>query len=142
MRDNVAAKEKIPLDRSKIMARVRSLNTQPEMLVRKALHKAGLRYRLHIKGLPGTPDIVLAARRVVVDVRGCFWHQHPGCHRAKIPKTHQDYWLPKLARNVLRDEENERALRAAGWATLIIWECQTGAEDLAALIRLIKGDVN
>jgi DNA mismatch endonuclease (patch repair protein) len=117
--------------RSATMSRIRSRDTAPEILVRKKLHALGLRFRLHRKDLPGSPDIVLPGRRVAVFVNGCFWHQHPGCRRASRPKTRQDYWGPKLARNVARDTAALAALQAAGWTTLVIWECE--ARDPAKL---------
>lgn len=112
------------LSRSQNMSRIRARNTAPEIAVRRALHAAGLRYRLHDRRLPGTPDIVLSSRRVIVEVRGCFWHQHSNCSRMSVPSSRQDYWLPKLARNVERDAANQKALEAAGWRVFIVWECQ------------------
>lgn len=138
MRDRHASPARIRLTRSETMARVRSKNTWPELIVRKALHAAGLRYRLHVRELPGTPDIVLASRRVAVEVRGCFWHQHIGCGRARVPATGQDYWLPKLSRNMTRDRETAEALRIAGWGVLIVWECQVTPNGLAALANQIR----
>lgn len=106
------------------MSRIRSKDTGPELAVRRALHAAGLRFRLHDRKLPGTPDLVLRSRAVIVEVRGCFWHQHPGCLRASLPASRQHYWLPKLARNVERDRANQQALEAAGWRVIVVWECQ------------------
>ena len=106
------------------MSRIRSKGTGPELAVRRALHAAGLRFRLHDRKLPGTPDLVLRSRAVIVEVRGCFWHQHPGCPRAPLPASRQHYWLPKLARNVERDRANQQALEAAGWRVIVVWECQ------------------
>ncbi len=106
------------------MSRIRSKDTSPELAVRRALHAAGLRFRLHDRRLPGTPDVVLRSRAVIVEVRGCFWHRHLGCPRAPAPKSRQDYWLPKLARNAERDQANEQALEAAGWRVMVVWECQ------------------
>ena len=115
---------KAPLTRSETMARVRSENTAPEIVVRRALHGAGLRYALHRSDLPGHPDIVLPARRAVVLVHGCFWHGHEGCARARVPSTRQDYWLPKLQRNKQRDAAAEIALSNAGWSVHVVWECE------------------
>ena len=121
------------------MARVRSTNTAPELAVRRALHAAGLRFRLHASALPGRPDIVLAGRRAVVFVHGCYWHSHPGCSRARIPSSRQDYWIPKLARNVARDGAAQAALRDLGWRVHVVWECEIGQPDrLARLARDIK----
>lgn len=106
------------------MARVRGKDTGPEVAVRRLLHGMGYRFRLHRRDLPGTPDIVLPGRRAVVQVHGCFWHQHEGCPRARPPATRRDFWLPKLARNKDRDREAEARLRDLGWRTLVVWECE------------------
>lgn len=128
----------MPLDlRSKIMRSIRKRDTQPELIVRRALHAAGLRFRLHRRGLPGTPDIVLPGRRLCVLVHGCFWHQHPGCAKARQPRTNQAYWGPKLARNAERDAATCDALRAAGWDVLVVWECE--ARDAARLAPIVAG---
>ncbi len=124
------------LTRSQVMARVKSTDTAPEMTVRRALHAAGLRYRLHLKNLPGRPDVVLSSRRVALFVHGCFWHSHAGCRRARMPSTRQDYWGPKLARNQERDFTNEHALRNAGWNVLVVWECQT--KDAEIMHRTVQ----
>ena len=102
---------------------MKSADTAPELAVRRALHAAGLRYRLHRRDLPGCPDVVLARWKSVVLVHGCFWHSHPGCSRARIPATRQDYWLPKLARTTARDMRNNAALASAGWHVHVVWEC-------------------
>ena len=108
--------------RSKTMRAVRSADTGPELAVRRLLHHAGFRYRLHDPRLPGKPDIVLRTRRTVVFVHGCFWHQHQGCPRARRPASRQDYWTPKLDRNVERDQRNLQTLRDEGWNVLVVWE--------------------
>ncbi|MER8536675.1 DNA mismatch endonuclease Vsr [Mesorhizobium sp. M1005] len=117
------------------MARVGKKDTKPEMVVRRLVHAMGYRYRLHRKDLPGSPDIVLPRFRKVIEVRGCFWHHHadPACTRARIPKSRQDYWIPKLERNARRDAENERLLRAIGWEVLAVWECETTPANLRKL---------
>ncbi|MBS0254006.1 MAG: DNA mismatch endonuclease Vsr [Proteobacteria bacterium] len=124
--------------RSAVMRRVRSTDTRPEMLVRRLVHSLGYRYRLHSAGLPGRPDIVFPARRKVIFVHGCFWHSHPNptCKRARLPKSRQDYWLPKLKRTVVRDAECLQALKAAGWEALVLWECGLG--DIASLAITIQ----
>lgn len=119
-------------DRRRMMSKVRSKDTGPEMTVRKLLHAAGYRYRLHRQDLPGRPDLVFPSRRTVIQVHGCFWHQHPGCRRAHIPKSRQEYWVPKLARNVARDRDNERRLEEMGWRTLVIWECELAEIEVVA----------
>ncbi len=95
--------------------------------MRRVLHRAGFRFRLHRRDLPGCPDIVLPRHRSVIQVHGCFWHQHDGCRLANVPRTRVGYWLPKLARNIARDAESEAALRALGWRVLVLWECEIAA---------------
>jgi DNA mismatch endonuclease, patch repair protein len=112
--------------RSERMSRVRSRDTKPEVRVRKLLHAMGYRYRLHARELPGRPDVVFRRRRKVIFVHGCFWHRHsdPECRLARLPKSRQDFWLPKLEGNRKRDESNVEALQALGWSVLLVWECQ------------------
>jgi DNA mismatch endonuclease (patch repair protein) len=100
------------------------------MMVRRLAHGLGLRFRLHRRDLPGTPDIVFPRRRTVVLVHGCFWHQHEGCRLARQPKSRLDYWLPKLARNKARDRTAQEDLQALGWQVLVIWECETKAPEI------------
>ncbi|MGU9814205.1 very short patch repair endonuclease [Pseudomonas sp. LF135] len=115
--------------RSQNMSRIKGKNTKPEMIVRSACHDLGLRYRLHRKDLPGTPDLVFPKHRLCLFVHGCFWHRHPGCKYAYTPKSRLDFWLPKLAKNVERDINAQRALEVSGWRVSIIWECQTKNRD-------------
>ena len=125
--------------RSAQMALVRGRDTKPEMCVRKALHALGLRYRLHVRSLPGTPDLVFPSRGVALFVHGCFWHRHPGCAAARLPKSRLEFWEQKLAGNVERDKRNRAALEAAGWKVIEIWECETRKpEVLASLGGRIK----
>jgi DNA mismatch endonuclease (patch repair protein) len=109
--------------RSRNMAAVRSRDTRPELEVRRLLHSLGLRFRLHQRTLPGTPDIVLKKHNAVVLVHGCFWHSHH-CGRGKPPSSRTEFWLPKLERNRLRDKERVKQLKALGWHVLIVWECE------------------
>ena len=104
------------------MAAVRSRNTSPELQVRKALHRAGFRFRIHAQDLPGRPDIVLPRYRIAIFVNGCFWHGHD-CTRSRRPATNQSFWEAKLDRNIQRDRENIRQLEQAGWTPLVIWQC-------------------
>ena len=106
------------------MRAVRQKDTKPELVVRGLLHAMGFRFRLHRRDLPGTPDVVLPRHRAAVQVHGCFWHQHPGCRHATLPRSRTDYWLPKLARNVERDAESLARLEALGWRVLVLWECE------------------
>ncbi|MFO1089823.1 MAG: DNA mismatch endonuclease Vsr [Hyphomicrobiales bacterium] len=114
-----------PARRSMMMARIRSKNTAPEIEVRRAAFALGLRYRLHKKNLPGSPDLVFAKHRTVIFVHGCFWHRHPGCIDAVTPKSRSDFWLRKFEANKARDVRVCDQLRAMGWRTVIIWECET-----------------
>jgi DNA mismatch endonuclease (patch repair protein) len=118
--------------RSENMRRIRSKDTKPEMVVRRMLHGLGYRYRLNAKDLPGKPDIVFRLRKRAILVHGCFWHQHDKCREGRLPGSRQEYWLPKLARNIVRDEENLVQLERLGWKTLILWECEL---DDATLLR-------
>ena len=108
--------------RSKIMSRVGQRNTGPEMKLRKSLHKAGLRYRLHDKSLPGSPDIVFPKFKSALFVHGCFWHRH-GCKATTMPQTNVDYWRNKFDGNIARDRRNIEALQSAGWRVAVVWEC-------------------
>jgi DNA mismatch endonuclease (patch repair protein) len=112
-------------------------DTKPELLVRKLLHSLGYRYRLHARDLPGNPDIVFRARRKVIFVHGCFWHQHqhPNCNLRTHPKSNLSYWRPKLRRNQERDIENDRKIAALGWRAAIVWECEL-SDPLALEKRL------
>lgn len=115
--------------RSRNMARIRGADTRPERSVRAVLHAAGIRFRLHGKGLPGRPDIVLRSRRSVVFVHGCFWHRHSGCRFASTPSSNREFWRAKFEANVSRDARNARALRKTGWRVYTIWECQVHAQS-------------
>jgi len=119
-----------PLTRSENMSRIRGKNTKPEMIVRRALWAKGLRYRLHDKRLPGSPDLVFPGLRAVVFVHGCFWHCHEGCSNFRIPKTRTEWWFAKLTRNKARDAEVRAELEAAGWRAFVIWECQVADQRL------------
>lgn len=123
-------------DRSRIMRAVRKVDTKPELIVRRTLHAMGFRFRLHRRDLPGTPDVVLPRYRTIVQVHGCFWHQHEGCRSATVPATRQDYWLPKLSRNKERDRRTGVALEALGWRVTTVWECE--ATDLARLAPRLR----
>ncbi|WP_409260511.1 very short patch repair endonuclease [Pseudomonas putida] len=113
------------MSRSDIMRAVKRAHTGPEIIVRRALHALGLRFRLHRRDLPGSPDIVLPRFRTVVFVHGCFWHRHLGCRYASVPKSRQEYWLPKFKANVERDAKKVAQLCELGWRVLVIWECET-----------------
>lgn len=113
-----------PVRRYRNMRRIRSIDTKPELYLQKLVSKLGFRYRLHRKDLPGKPDLVFVAKRKVIFVHGCFWHQHEHCIDGRLPKSKTEYWEPKLIRNVERDKENIKKLAELGWECLIVWECQ------------------
>ena len=123
-------------ERSRNMAQIRGKDTGPERLVRSLLHRAGYRFRLHVKDLPGKPDIVLPRYGTVIFVHGCFWHRHPGCKGATTPKTHRKFWADKFARNVANDRRHVRRLRRLGWRVIIVWECQLERHPDKVLARL------
>jgi DNA mismatch endonuclease, patch repair protein len=110
--------------RSEIMRAVRSKDTVPEIIVRKAAYRLGLRFRLYAKELPGKPDLVFRKWRTVIFVNGCFWHRHPGCPKASTPKTNVEFWQKKFADNVRRDEANYKRLEELGWEVVVLWQCQ------------------
>lgn len=124
-----------PEERSRIMRQVRSRDTKPELRVRRALHKAGLRFRLHDKRLPGHPDIALRKHKAVVFVHGCLWHWH-GCPRSRMPASNADYWRRKIARNVERDAEHAAALERLGWRVEVVWECEIAPATERLIARL------
>jgi DNA mismatch endonuclease (patch repair protein) len=109
--------------RSYNMSRIKAKNTKPEMLVRKFLHANGFRYRLHVKDLPGKPDIVLPRYKTVIFVHGCFWHGHEGCKYYVVPKTRTDWWLNKINTNISNDTKAIKSLKDDGWKIITLWEC-------------------
>ena len=126
------------------MSGIRSKDTIPELIVRKALFARGYRFRLHSKHLPGSPDIVLPKHHLVIFVHGCFWHLHQGCKYSRIPSSRADFWKEKLNANAARDKEVVKGLKKLGWRVLIVWECHIrGLEDIAELqlqlVRWIEG---
>lgn len=125
--------------RSRMMSGIKAKDTAPEMLVRRFLHSHGFRYRLHVKDLPGKPDIVLPKYHTVIFVHGCFWHQHPGCKDVVLPKSNTKFWKDKLEGNAKRDVGNIAELGRLGWRCLVVWECETGyRRTLNRLIRRIQ----
>lgn len=135
---DIFSKEK----RSQVMARVKSNDTKPEMLVRRFLHARGFRYGLHNKKLPGSPDIVLRRYKTVIFVHGCYWHGHEGCKYSHLPQSNTEFWEAKILRNRERDAANVEALQAKGWNVIQIWECDLKTKDrrertLAELANLL-----
>ncbi|MFK5893098.1 MAG: DNA mismatch endonuclease Vsr [Pseudomonadota bacterium] len=133
--------------RSWNMSKIRSVDTKPELFVRKLLHNIGFRFRLNgkiskkycIKGvLIGKPDIVLAGYKTVIFIHGCFWHRHTDCKYATTPKTRTDWWLEKLNKNVERDNHVKKELKKCGWKVIIVWECETSLKN----IEILKDKLN
>jgi len=124
-----------PQQRRRNMSRVKGRDTKPELLVRSIVHRLGYRFRLHGKGLPGKPDLVLARHRKVIFVHGCFWHGHAGCRRAARPSTNREFWDKKIDGNVERDAANMKALGRAGWKVLVVWQC--ALKDRARLEKML-----
>lgn len=126
--------------RSQNMSRIRGRNTKPELLVRKAAHGLGYRYRLHQKSLPGSPDLVFPKRKIAIFVHGCFWHRHENCKYCYQPKSNVEFWVRKFQTNVTRDERVRKELEALGWRTAVIWQCETAEPDsLAGTLKGILG---
>ena len=127
-----------PEQRRRNMAAVKGKNTKPEILVRKALHAMGYRFRLHVKDLPGKPDIVLPKYKTVIFVNGCFWHRHEGCKYASTPTTNVDFWEAKFKENTTRDSQKTALLESAGWKVVVLWTCEIKKEDeLKALLHTL-----
>lgn len=126
MVDHVAAAK-----RSEIMRCVGTKNTGPELLVRSAAHRLGLRFRLYRKDLPGTPDLVFPRYRIALFVHGCFWHRHPCCSKASAPKTNTAFWAAKFRRKVRRDASNVQELARRGWRTVVVWQCEVPTLECA-----------
>jgi DNA mismatch endonuclease (patch repair protein) len=124
--------------RSKLMSRIRSKDTKPEMAVRSLVHRMGYRYRLHDKKLPGSPDLVFTSRAKVIFVHGCFWHMHRTCYH--IPKVRRGFWKAKLENNAARDKRTRQKLNRMGWQSRVIWECQLrNTEKLKSKVRQFLG---
>jgi len=125
-----------PQERSKRMSLIRGTGSAPEMKLRRLVHRMGFRYRLHVKELPGKPDLVFPSRCAVIFMHGCFWHRHKGCKLARLPKSKLEFWKPKLEANTKRDLHNQRQLKALGWRVLVVWECEMAdTERVSAIVR-------
>lgn len=124
--------------RSRIMASVASTDTKPELVLRRALHARGLRYRIHNRTLPGTPDLTFSRFRAVCFVHGCFWHRHDACHRATVPNTRPDFWQAKFRANVERDRRVQQQLLVADWRVAIVWECALRNDRKEATAQLLE----
>lgn len=124
------------IERSKRMALIRSKDTKPELLVRRIARSCGYRFRLHVSDLPGKPDLVFPRLRKVIFVHGCYWHRHPGCVLARLPKSKLRFWVPKLTENRRRDLRNISRLRRDRWHVSVVWECQL--KNPVSLAKRIK----
>lgn len=127
-------------ERSRHMARIRSVDSKPEFAVRRMVHRMGFRYRLHDKSLPGTPDLVFPARRKVIFVNGCFWHGHNCRAGRNRPSTNKQYWEAKLGRNIVRDRTAKQSLHQTGWKVRTVWECQVRNNRLPGMLRRFLKD--
>ncbi|MDG4476856.1 very short patch repair endonuclease [Thiovibrio frasassiensis] len=127
-------------ERSERMSRIRGKDSNPEMKLRRLVHGLGFRYRLHVKNLPGKPDLVFPARHAVIFMHGCFWHRHEGCKLARLPKSKLDFWEEKLETNRQRDLSHHQQLLELGWNVLVVWECQLG--DPVNVSRIIQEFLN
>ncbi|NDV58211.1 very short patch repair endonuclease [Bacteroides sp. 519] len=131
--------------RSEVMSKIRSKNTKPEILLRKALFAKGYRYRINEKKLPGKPDIVLPKYKTVIFINGCFWHNHENCKYAYIPKTNTDFWINKITANKKRDKLNLQKLTSMGWNIITIWECDIrhrSKRDVTPLVDAIENTLS
>lgn len=142
--ENLKEMDKVSLNaRSHNMKQIKSKNTYPEIMIRKALHCMGYRFRINYKNLIGTPDIVIVKGKIAIFVNGCFWHRHQNCKEASSPKTNREYWELKLNKNVERDKRNIDTLKSEGWRSIVIWECQVSPnkENNIQLIKKLLTDV-
>lgn len=129
-----------PKERSERMSRVRSKDTKPELCVRQLLSSMGYRYRLHLRSVPGNPDIAFSRRKKAIFVHGCFWHRHKNCPNCRLPKSNLEFWKPKLEGNKKRDAKKHRELKKAGWQFLVIWECELNDGRLPVRLRSFLED--
>lgn len=127
--------------RSRMMSGIRGINTRPELLIRKGLHRKGFRYRLHHQGLPGKPDMVFRKYGAIILINGCFWHQHD-CHLFKWPSTRKDFWRKKILGNKMRDERNSATYTKLGWKVLVIWECAIKGKTRRPINEIVNTAAN
>ena len=130
-----------PQQRHNCMSHIRAKNTKPEVLVRQYLHAAGFRFRIHVKKLPGCPDVVLPKYRTCIFVNGCFWHGHRGCRYATRPKSNAEFWQTKIQNNIRRDELSAQALDAMGWRVITVWECELKKDRREETLRALAEQI-
>nr|VFK25958.1 MAG: T/G mismatch-specific endonuclease [Candidatus Kentron sp. MB]VFK33780.1 MAG: T/G mismatch-specific endonuclease [Candidatus Kentron sp. MB]VFK76378.1 MAG: T/G mismatch-specific endonuclease [Candidatus Kentron sp. MB] len=125
------------------MSLIRCAGSGPEIKLRRLVHGMGFRYRLHVKELPGKPDLVFLSRRAVIFMHGCFWHRHEGCKLARLPKSKLDFWETKLEANRTRDALKQRQLRDQGWRVLVVWECEIADIDHVSMVvnKFLRGQI-
>ena len=128
------------IQRSYTMSKIRSTETQQEKKLRSALHQKGFRFKKNVSKLPGTPDIVLPKYKTVIFINGCFWHQHPGCSRAVMPKSNINYWEDKLIKNINNDKINIDQLHSLGWQVITVWECEI-KDDLEDVVSRLENEL-
>lgn len=126
--------------RSEVMSKIGSKNTKPELIFRSALFKEGFRYRIHVRNLPGKPDIVLRKYKTVIFIHGCFWHYHENCPEGRIPDTNSKYWKEKLLKNVDRDKKHKKDLEQKGWYVIVVWECEV-EKHLEETLTRVKNEI-
>ena len=131
----------VPLDRRVLMSKIKGRNTSIEVMCRKYLFSRGFRYRKNLRTLPGTPDIVLKKYKTVIFVNGCFWHHHEGCKKARIPKTHTDFWQNKIDRNIKNDQLYTQQLIELGWKVIVIWECELSKKEFQTTMERIISEI-
>ena len=131
----------VSLDRRVLMSKIKGKNTSIEVMCRKYLFSRGFRYRKNLRTLPGTPDIVLKKYKTVIFVNGCFWHHHEGCKKARIPKTHTDFWQNKIDRNIKNDQLYTQQLIELGWKVIVIWECELSKKEFQTTMERIISEI-
>lgn len=131
----------VPLNRRVMMSKIKGKNTSIEVMCRKYLFSRGFRYRKNFRTLPGTPDIVLKKYKTVIFVNGCFWHHHEGCKKARIPKTHTDFWQKKIDRNIKNDQLHTQQLLDLGWKVIVIWECELSKKEFQTTMERIISEI-
>ena len=131
----------VSLDRRVLMSKIKGKNTSIEVMCRKYLFSRGFRYRKNLRTLPGTPDIVLKKHKTVIFVNGCFWHHHEGCKKARIPKTHTDFWQNKIDRNIKNDQLYTQQLIELGWKVIVIWECELSKKEFQTTMERIISEI-
>jgi DNA mismatch endonuclease (patch repair protein) len=127
--------------RSANMSKIRAKDTKPELLVRKFLHACGFRYRVHVKNLPGKPDITLSRYKTIVFINGCFWHGHENCNRSSLPKTRTQWWTDKIEKNKVNDHHVKEELEDLGWKVIVVWTCRLKPSILPLTLNVLREQI-